>query len=637
MALRGATADVGLSKLIRERQDLVWEWNAWDKSLLAAHGQSHTRRNTETEDSLSARLAVIDSRIVEIDKVLVNNFPDYAEQASPTPLTVPQVQGLLRADEALILFLVTPALIPTPEETFIWVVTKTDLHWVRIELGATGLTERITALTCGLDQAAWNGDGARQCASVLGLGIQNAPQANETLPFDLTRAHELYRLIFDQIEDLLLDKHLLIVRSGALTQLPFHVLVTSKPDPMATGMKAFRDARWLAKRNAITLLPSVTSLQALRKDRRPSRATKPFIGFGNPLLEGSDRRYERLARAARERQDCAKTPGPTLAEIPRGSSVKPLQQRGGLSDVAEIRALLPLPETADELCAVARNLAAPTGDVYLGNRATEREIKSLSDSGQLSTYRIVHFATHGTLAGEIKAGAEPGLILTPPEKPTYEDDGYLTVTEIFYRLKLDADWVILSACNTAGGGSQGAEALSGLASSFFYAGARALLVSQWAVYSDATVKLITGTVDRMAADKGVGRAEALRQSMLALIDKGNANEAHPSYWAPFVVVGEGAVDSSAPQSSPAARDLYVVHVASDRSRAQALTEFAKLQHRHASLLKAAQADVQEVDLGSKGVWHRLLIGPAVSRAEAEGLCRKLKSDGLTAACRVMPR
>jgi tetratricopeptide (TPR) repeat protein/CHAT domain-containing protein len=637
MALRGATTDQGLSKLIRERQDLVWEWQARDRALIATQGESRTRRSTENEDSLSARLAAIDARIVEIDKVLVNNFPDYAELASPVPLTVKQVQGQLRADEALILFLVTPALKPTPEESFIWVVTKTDLHWVRIELGATALTERITALTCGLDQAAWNGDGAQRCASVLGLGIQNAPQANETLPFDLKRAHELYSVIFGQIEDLLLDKHLLIVPSGALTQLPFNVLVTSTPDPTATGMKAFRDARWLARRNAITLLPSVTSLQALRNDRRASRATKPFIGFGNPLLDGPDSRYEGLARAARERQECAKTPEPTLAEIPRGSSVKPLEQRGGLSDVAEIRALLPLPETADELCAVARNLGVPTGDVYLGNRATEREIKSLSDSGQLATYRVVHFATHGAVAGEIKAGAEPGLILTPPEKPTYEDDGYLTSTEIFYRLKLDADWVILSACNTAAGGSQGAEALSGIARSFFYAGARALLVSQWAVYSDATVKLITGTFDRMAADKSVGRAEALRQSMLALIDNGNANETHPSYWAPFVVVGEGAVDSSAPQSTPAARDLFVVHVASDRSRAQALTEFANLQRRHASLLKAAQAEVQKVDLGSKGVWHRLLIGPAVSRAEAEDLCRKLKSDGLTTACLVMPR
>jgi hypothetical protein len=100
--------------------------------------------------------------------------------------------------------------------------------------------------------------------------------------------------------------------------------------------------------------------------------------------------------------------------------------------------------------------------------------------------------------------------------------------------------VIISACNTAAGGAEGAEALSGLARAFFYAGARALLVSHWAVASDATVKLITGAMERMASGSGVGRAEAMRQSMLALIDKGTDYEAHPAFWAPFVVVGEGA-------------------------------------------------------------------------------------------------
>ena len=108
----------------------------------------------------------------------------------------------------------------------------------------------------------------------------------------------------------------------------------------------------------------------------------------------------------------------------------------------------------------------------------------------------------------------------------------LNVADIFHqRRRL---WVRLHA------GAEGAEALSGLARAFFYAGARALLVSHWSVYSDATVKLITGAVNRMAADKDVGRAEAMRQSMLALIDKGKTTEAHPSYWAPFVVVGEAA-------------------------------------------------------------------------------------------------
>jgi len=132
--------------------------------------------------------------------------------------------------------------------------------------------------------------------------------------------------------------------------------------------------------------------------------------------------------------------------------------------------------------------------------------------------------------------------LTPPDKATETDDGYLSASEVT-ALKLDADWVILSACNTAAGGAEGAEALSGLARAFFYAGDRALLVSHWSVYSDATVKLIAGAISRMAADKSVGRAEALRQSMLALIDKGAPYEAQPAYWAPFVIVGEGAAPS----------------------------------------------------------------------------------------------
>ncbi len=97
---------------------------------------------------------------------------------------------------------------------------------------------------------------------------------------------------------------------------------------------------------------------------------------------------------------------------------------------------------------------------------------------------------------------------------------------------------------TAAGGAQGAEALSGLARAFIYAQARALLVSHWEVASDATVKLVTGAISRLAADKSMGRAEAMRQSMLALIDEGTPEEAHPAFWAPFVVVGEGAAQRS---------------------------------------------------------------------------------------------
>ena len=214
------------------------------------------------------------------------------------------------------------------------------------------------------------------------------------------------------------------------------------------------------------------------------------------------------------------------------------ETRGGFADAALLRSQVPLPETANELCAVARDLHADPGEIYLGARATESQVKRLSETGQLTQYRIVHFATHGALAGQVSRNSEPGLLLTPPAKASEEDDGYLSASEVA-GLKLDADWVILSACNTAAGGAQGAEALSGLARAFIYAQARALLVSHWEVNSDATVKLVTGAMSRLAVNKSMGRAEAMRQSMLALIDKGEPREAHPAFWAPFVVVGEG--------------------------------------------------------------------------------------------------
>jgi CHAT domain-containing protein len=109
-------------------------------------------------------------------------------------------------------------------------------------------------------------------------------------------------------------------------------------------------------------------------------------------------------------------------------------------------------------------------------------------------------------------------------------------------LELNADWVVLSACNTAAAdGSPGAEGLSGLAKAFFYAGARSLLVSHWSVESHATVRLTTGAFHALAETPGIGRAEALRRSMLALLaDQANPHYAHPMFWAPFVLVGEGS-------------------------------------------------------------------------------------------------
>jgi CHAT domain-containing protein len=131
-------------------------------------------------------------------------------------------------------------------------------------------------------------------------------------------------------------------------------------------------------------------------------------------------------------------------------------------------------------------------------------------------------------------------LLSIPKDPSEFDDGLLTSSEVA-QLKLNADWAVLSACNTIAGDKPGAEALSGLARSFFYAGARALLVSHWSVDSDAATRLTTATFDRMKSDPKLGRAEALRQAMLAyLADTTSPKNAYPAIWAPFALIGEGA-------------------------------------------------------------------------------------------------
>jgi CHAT domain-containing protein len=148
------------------------------------------------------------------------------------------------------------------------------------------------------------------------------------------------------------------------------------------------------------------------------------------------------------------------------------------------------------------------------------------------------------LSGDVRQIADrdgqPALVLTPPEKPTsLDDDGLLTASEVA-ALNLNADWVVLSACNTAAGEKIGAEALSGLARSFFYAGARSLLVSHWPVYSDAAVRLTTHAFAELDRNRKIERAEALQRAMKALMtDRSDPGNAHPSVWAPFVLVGEG--------------------------------------------------------------------------------------------------
>jgi CHAT domain-containing protein/tetratricopeptide (TPR) repeat protein len=539
MSARGAKGDAVLATLVRERQDLVVEWQNRDAARIAAVSRRPEERNSKDEAAITARVEVIDKRIAEIDRRLTAEYPEYASFSRPQPLSVEEVQAQLASDEVLVLVLATSQLRPMPEETFIWVVSKSDVRWVRSEHGIVALSREVAVLRCGLDyEGAWGIDGSR-CAQLLNATYSaTVHRVGKPLPFDPARAHALYKILFGQVGDLIRDKHLLVVPSGPLTQLPLHVLVTAKPETATPNLPDYSNIAWLARSNTITVLPAVSSLNALRKHARPSHATRPYLGVGNPLLDGPDDSYAGLKQAALDRRSCGELVPVRAGEIQRGSGVKPVAQRGDIADVAALRLASPLPETADELCDVAKRVGGTEADILLGTGASEYEIKRLSEAGTLRSYRIIHFATHGALAGEISVSAEPGLLLTPPQVGTEADDGYLSASEIA-GLKLDADWVILSACNTAAAETKDAEALSGLARAFFYAGTRALLVSHWYVDSNATVALITGAFAELQANPKLGRAEALRRSMLAQIEGGNEPRAHPAAWAPFVVVGEG--------------------------------------------------------------------------------------------------
>jgi CHAT domain-containing protein len=390
----------------------------------------------------------------------------------------------------------------------------------------------VNKLRCGLDGRAWlQEDAARSCAKLLGKEAEEGAP----LPFDLEASHRLYELLFGPVASLIEDKHLFVVPASTIGSLPLQVLVTKPPTQKASDPSYYRDVAWLGTRQPITILPSVQALRAARLDKAVRPQKLPFIGFGNPLLSGD------LAGATKMVADTAHCAEPTdlphkpkvqLAALP---VIGPLR-RGQFADLKEINALPPLPETVGELCTIASALGASADNVWIGSRATEANLKALSASGELARYRVVQFATHGLVPGDLVKLREPALVLTSPETSSEADDSLLTTAEVA-ELKLDADLVILSACNTAAPGSNSAEALSGLARSFLFAGARSVLVSHWEVYSDAAVKLTTQAIAETVTDHTIDLAEAMRRSMTNLVRNGKAYETHPSYWAPFVLVG----------------------------------------------------------------------------------------------------
>jgi CHAT domain-containing protein len=234
-----------------------------------------------------------------------------------------------------------------------------------------------------------------------------------------------------------------------------------------------------------------------------------------------------------------------VASLQRGGPRHAAQKRGlpadiwatGTTDVEALRRFLArerLMKSAGELRDVGKAAGADQRDLFTGASATETAVKR----ADLASYRVIYFATHGFVAGRFQA--EPSLALTVPAQPGPFDDGLLTASEIT-QLTLDADWVVLSACDTAAGAGDGAEGLSGLARAFFHAGARALLVSNWSVDDQSAQEMMTGMFRRLRDDGKLRRSEAFRQAMLAQIrgvgKKDAGWDAYPGRWAAFEMVG----------------------------------------------------------------------------------------------------
>jgi CHAT domain-containing protein len=527
------TKQSGSSEQIRRLTDLIQRRHLINQQIISPFLTGGT---PDAQFELTLTLNDLTKEIDELSSNLESNEPDFSNIYMPRPMKVADVQSLLGPNEALIQYAVFKG------SAFAWLVTSTRMDFKRLEIGSPQeIDDLVDALRCGLDRNAWNHN-AEKCKKA--LGTADVPAPAKTLPFDLIKAKRLYDIVLMPFRDSVGGKQLIIVPSGSLGKLPFATLVTDLPDTREIG---FRSASWLGLTSAISVLSSASMLKILRTTVKQSEAKRSYVGFGNPLLIGGPADNLR-AREASDRQACDAVADPgRLGDSRKGADLPPIADlfAGRLGAPDKLRSLRPLPESAQELCEVSGDLGGVPDDVHLGSSATETAVKQLSSVGALRDYRIVHFSTHGLLATETasysKDLAEPALVMTPPANATEIDDGLLPATEIAL-LDLNSDWVVLSACNTAAGDSESADPYAGLARAFFYAGTRSILASHWSVDAEASRLLISHTfAEEGAKSARLSRAERLRLAIKYMIkDYPDPIAANPEYWAPFVIVGEGA-------------------------------------------------------------------------------------------------
>ena len=523
---RMVAKDPALAALVRNEQDLAKQINAQLGALNNLLVLPSGERDEQRVHAINAAIEKLRADRKAARQEIKRRFPAYADLVDPKPPTVDEIKAALRPGEALLSFYFGQT------ASFVWTVPKDGaVAFAAIPMTAAELETKIQTLRQALEP--------------------QITMVSEIPPFDLALAYELYTSLLKPVEaGWKPAKSLIVATNGALGELPLGLLPTAPAqiDAQAAPLFAgYREVPWLARTHAVTVIPSASALVTLRRLPPGSPGRDKLIGFGDPYFNAQEA-AEAEGSAPADQTQIAAAAAETTATADAATRGVPLKRRASPhteeADTAELAMLPRLPDTRLELLAMAKALDVdPAKALYLGKEANEEKVETLD----LSHYRIVAFATHGLVPGDIDGLTQPALALTAPDVAGVKGDGLLTMEKIL-TLKLDADWVVLSACNTAAGAGAGAEAASGLGSAFFYAGTRALLLTNWSVQSTSARELITDLFRRQGADPTLSRSEALRQAMMALLDgPGSVDEAgrtvftyaHPLFWAPYSVIGDG--------------------------------------------------------------------------------------------------
>ncbi len=514
---RAAAKDPALAELVRKEQDVSKQLNAQLGMLNNALSLPSTDRDDKAVQGINGSIVALRSARDKALQEINQRFPAYADLISPKPPSVDQIKATLADGEAMLSFYFGQ------NAGFVWAVAKTGpVSFAAINATSGEIGSKIRKLREALEP--------------------EAAMISDIPAFDLKLGYELYSLLLKPVESGWKPaKSLIVVTNGDLGLLPLSLLPTapSEADPGDDPLfSSYRKVPWLARTHAVTTVPSAAALRTLRQ-LPPGKANRgELIAFGDPYFS---KEQETEADAADTKLRVADAGGNVTRGVPLKRRSAPKLE--GV-DSAELAMLPRLPDTADELKSIALALQAdPSKVLNLGKAANEQNVKTIDLSG----FKVLAFATHGLVPGELNGLTQPALALSSPAVTGQDGDGLLTMEEIL-GLKLDADWVVLSACNTGAGAGAGAEAASGLGRAFFYAGTRALLVTNWSVHSQSARELVTDLFKRQANDPKLARGEALRQAMMALADgpgyigadgKTEFAYAHPLFWAPYSIIGDG--------------------------------------------------------------------------------------------------